>query len=98
MGKRQSATKADDGTPEGRFDDQPRRAAIDPNADLVQFYFRDIRPVSTLLTLEEEQTLSRAVQEGKQAQLRLRRKPEITGDERARLESLTAASTIAPEQ
>src|SRR5579859_3608039 len=96
--KRQSATTDGEGTPGGRFDDQPRRAAIDPNADLVQFYFRDIRPVSTLLTLEEEQSLSRAVQEGKQAEERLHRKPEITGDERARLESLIAASNIARQQ
>ena len=35
----------------GSADDaeQTRRPAIDPNADLVQFYFRDIRPISSLL-------------------------------------------------
>ena len=32
------------------------RPAADPNTDLVQFYFRDIRPISSLLSLDDEQS------------------------------------------
>lgn len=63
------------------------RNGIDPNADLVQFYFRDIRPISNLLTVDDEQSLSRAVQMSKRAHHRLSRHPNISGDERAKLES-----------
>jgi RNA polymerase sigma factor (sigma-70 family) len=74
------------------------RAAIDPNADLVQFYFRDIRPISTLLTVEEEQLLARAVQESKRAQQRLDRQPDLTGEERARLEASIAIGESARDE
>ena len=76
---------ADNETSASSEDEQPRRSTVDLNADLVQFYFRDIRPVSSLLTLDEEHTMAAEVQHGKQAQQRLRRNPGITGDERARL-------------
>src|SRR5258705_11270083 len=72
-------------------EDQPRRTSIDLNADLVQFYFRDIRPVSSLLTVEEEHSMAAEVQQGRQAQQRLRRNPSTSGDERARLESAVGA-------
>src|SRR5258708_14283278 len=72
-------------------EDQPRRTSLDLNADLVQFYFRDIRPVSSLLTVEEEHSMAAEVQHGKQAQQRLRRNPSASGDERARLESAVCA-------
>jgi len=73
------------------------RVAADPNADLVQFYFRDIRPVSGLLTAVEEQQLARAVQEARQARARLLRRPDIGGEDRARIESLVAAGEKARE-
>jgi len=69
---------------------QAARNAVDPNADLVQFYFRDIRPISGLLTSDNEQEMARAVQDGKRAQFRLERSPEILGEERAKLESVIA--------
>src|SRR5215468_9050305 len=79
-------------------DEQPRRSTVDLNADLVQFYFRDIRPVSSLLTLEEEHAMAAEVQHGKQAQHRLRRSPNITGDDRARLESALATGLVARQK
>jgi len=78
-------------------DEQPRRTPVDLNADLVQFYFRDIRPVSSLLTVEQEHSMAAEVQAGKQAHQRLRRNPTTTGDERARLES-AAGTGIAARQ
>ena len=99
MGRRRSSKRLSEEPDGARADaSQPKRAAIDPNADLVQFYFRDIRPVSSLLSLDEEQSLSRAVREGKLAEQRLQRKPGVGGEERARLESLIAASEIARQQ
>jgi len=79
-------------------DDAGRRPSVDPNADLVQFYFRDIRPISSLITADEEQNLARAVQQGKQAQLRARRSPSMPADERARIESQIAAGENARQQ
>ncbi len=69
---------------------QAARNAVDPNADLVQFYFRDIRPISGLLTSDNEQEMARAVQDGKRTAFRLERSPEISGEERAKLESIIA--------
>jgi RNA polymerase primary sigma factor len=43
----------------------------DPSSDLLQIYFRDIRPISELLTVEQEQSLSRIVQAGNVAAERL---------------------------
>lgn len=78
--------------------DEGRRPVADPNTDLVQFYFRDIRPISSLITAEEEQALARAVQEGKLARQRLRRNPGISGEERARLESQVASGENARQE
>jgi len=64
----------------------------------VQFYFRDIRPVSSLLTLDEERSMAAEVQAGKQARLRLQRNPSITGDERARLESAAGTGLSARQK
>lgn len=48
-----------------------RQYVPDSSADLLQIYFRDIRPISELLSAEQEQSLSRMVQAGKTAQERL---------------------------
>ncbi|MCC7446849.1 MAG: sigma-70 family RNA polymerase sigma factor [Anaerolineae bacterium] len=80
------------------IDDSGRRTSVDPNADLVQFYFRDIRPISSLITADEEQDLARAVQQGKQARLRVRRNSMMLAKERARLESQIAAGENARQQ
>ncbi len=71
------------------------RNAVDPNADLVQFYFRDIRPISGLLTADHEQEMARAVQHGKRARGRLSRAAELGAEERARLESVYAVGEKA---
>jgi RNA polymerase primary sigma factor len=71
------------------------RNAVDPNADLVQFYFRDIRPISGLLTVENEQEMARAVQQGKRARIKLNRTPDLSAEERARLESVFAVGEQA---
>lgn len=41
------------------------------NTDLLQIYFKDIRPISELLSPEQEQNLARLVQTGKRAEERL---------------------------
>jgi len=96
-GAGQLAARANDRRAVKDFTDSERqsRLNIDPNADLVQFYFRDIRPISTLLTVDEEQRLARAVQEGKRAHQRLDRQPELAGEERARLEAVIAVGESA---
>lgn len=78
--------------------DHQARAAIDPNADLVQFYFRDIRPISGLLTPDEEQALAHAVQESKRGSSVIARHPDISGEERARWESVIAFGESAREE
>lgn len=47
------------------------RQSADPSSDLLQIYFRDIRPISELLSPEQEQSLSRLVQAGQLANSRL---------------------------
>src|SRR4051794_36020519 len=74
------------------------RPASDPNADLIQFYFRDIRPISSLLTLADEQSLADAVQQGRIARAKLRRAQAVSSDERARLESLIATADSARQK
>jgi RNA polymerase sigma factor (sigma-70 family) len=79
-------------------EEQASRPAVDPGADLVQHYFRDIRPISSLITSEEERVMAQAVQQGKQARARLRRDRSISCEERARLESQLAAGEQARQQ
>lgn len=81
--------------PEAEHDEQPARQQVDANADLVQFYFRDIRPISSLLPPDEEQSLARAVQQGKRARSRLMRHPEVGGEERARIEAMISVGENA---
>jgi RNA polymerase primary sigma factor len=63
------------------------RPSADLDSDLVQFYFRDIRPISVPLTADYEQELARLVQQGKQAGAKLRRMQQLSSDDRAKLES-----------
>lgn len=84
-------------------DSEQARRSPEPNSDLVQFYFRDIRPISSLLTVDEERALADGLQAGRHARQRLRRTgagtgAEITLDERARLESLVASGETARQQ
>lgn len=71
------------------------RPALDLDSDLVQFYFRDIRPISSPLTADDEQNYAKAVQVSKQARVKLRRNAVLTADERATLESQYAAGERA---
>src|SRR5260370_15390354 len=68
------------------------------NTDLVQFYFRDIRPISSLLTVDEEHNLASAVRAGQLAEQRLQRNPTISGEERARLESQAGTGQVARQE
>src|SRR5215207_9959536 len=54
------------------------RQYADSSTDLLQIYFRDIRPISELLTAEQEQSLARLLQTGKQAKRRLNGKNSNT--------------------
>jgi RNA polymerase primary sigma factor len=89
------------GPRQGEWSESDRASRTpEPNSDLVQFYFRDIRPISSLLTVGEERALADGLQAGRHARQRLRRtaagtSAEITLDERARLESLVAAGENA---
>ncbi len=73
-------------------------STFDPQVDLLQSYLRDIRPVSAVLSSEDEQALARAVQEGKRAQQHLRRRTHLSLDERARFESTLASAESARQQ
>lgn len=79
-------------------DEERRRPVADPNVDLVQFYFHDIRPISSLLTIEDEQALASAIRQGQQATQRLQRNPDIAVEERARLESVISTGENARQQ
>jgi RNA polymerase nonessential primary-like sigma factor len=71
------------------------RPTIDLDSDLVQFYFRDIRPISVPLTADDEQELAKKVQASKHARFKLRRNPVLTHDERASIESALAVGESA---
>ncbi len=86
-------------TRESAAEDAPvTRPVVDLDTDLVQFYFRDIRPISSPIQVLEERDLARALQFGKHARLRLRRNPGISGEERAHLESLVASGEAARQE
>lgn len=56
--------------------DRTARAMPDMDLDLVQFYFRDIRPISSPLSAETERMLAHDVQLGQQARQRLQNEPK----------------------
>jgi len=93
--RRRSSTDSHPTMTDEEREGQATRAAVDANADLVQFYFRDIRPISGLLSLDEEQELSHAVQTARHARHRLPRQPAPTSEERAKLESSIAIGESA---
>jgi RNA polymerase primary sigma factor len=74
------------------------RPAIDLDSDLVQFYFRDIRPISVPLEVENERALATAVQLGKHARLRLRRNPDLPEAERTALETTVTKGNQARQE
>lgn len=78
--------------------EQTQRPVIDLDSDLVQFYFRDIRPISAPLTVERERALAVAVQQGKAAQARLRQGGDLAANERPYLEANIDASEQARQE
>jgi RNA polymerase primary sigma factor len=64
-----------------------RQYTPDTSADLLQIYFRDIRPISELLSAEQEQNLARLVLAGAKAKRRLA-KAELPAEEREMLEEI----------
>ena len=98
MGKRRPANKHYDVSDDPDEHGLQRRPQADTAADLIQFYFKDIRPVSSLLTQGDEQRFSLEVQQARHAQARLRRNPSIAADERAKLESTIAVGEYARQQ
>ncbi|MDW8300621.1 MAG: sigma-70 family RNA polymerase sigma factor [Anaerolineae bacterium] len=75
--------------------DRTARAMPDMDSDLVQFYFRDIRPISSPLSAETERMLAHDVQLGQQARQRLQNEPNLSEEERARLERIVEAGNRA---
>ncbi|NJL95686.1 MAG: sigma-70 family RNA polymerase sigma factor [Anaerolineae bacterium] len=65
-----------------------RHQSSDTSSDLLQIYFKDIRPISELLSPEQEQSLSRMVKHGKQAKRRLTSGTELEPEERDTLEQV----------
>lgn len=70
-----------------------RHSISDPSADLLQIYFRDIRPISELLSAEQEQHLAQLVKMGQVAQARL----EASSDKAEELELLREVVEMADE-
>ena len=70
-----------------------RHQASETSADLLQIYFRDIRPISELLSRNQELHLAHVVQRGQKAQERLE-SGEYSEDER---EALAEVLVIAEE-
>ena len=70
-----------------------RHQASETSADLLQIYFRDIRPISELLSRNQELHLAHVVQRGQKAQERLE-SGEYSEDER---ETLAEVLVIAEE-
>lgn len=66
--------------------------------DLLQFYLRDIRPISSLLTPEEEQTLARQLRAGKEASERLAAEQNLEHQDWLELEELVEIGEAARQQ
>jgi RNA polymerase primary sigma factor len=64
-----------------------RQYTSDSSADLLQIYFRDIRPISELLSPEQEQSLAKLVKTGKHAQKYLK-SPILSSEERETFEQV----------
>ena len=69
------------------FEEEEAEVELPDNGDLIPYYFRDIRPLSALLSAEEERALGRRVRRGKWAELRLEQS-DVTEEELPYLEHL----------
>ncbi|PJF30970.1 MAG: RNA polymerase subunit sigma [Candidatus Thermofonsia Clade 1 bacterium] len=74
------------------------RPMPDMDSDLVQFYFRDIRPISSPLSAETERLLAHDVQLGQQARQRLQNDPNLSEEDRATLELMVEIGNRARQE
>lgn len=74
------------------------RPMPDMDSDLVQFYFRDIRPISSPLSAETERLLAHDVQLGQQARQRLQNDPNLSEEDRATLELMVEIGNKARQE
>lgn len=81
------------------YDDSASRDGHVPtaDADLLQFYFRDIRPISEPINAEREQALARLVQAGNQAQMQIN-DPNISEETRSELGDVYELGEIARQE
>ncbi len=82
----------------GEYAERSARPALDLDSDLVQFYFRDIRPLSSPLIVDVERSLARDVQLGRQARQQLRRGGELSAEERETLEIMVEVGDRARQE
>ncbi len=86
---------AADDLPISEYMERAARPVPDVDSDLVQFYFRDIRPLSSPLSAEAERMLAYDVRLGQQAKQRLQSDPNLSNEERATLELMVEAGNKA---
>ena len=82
----------------GEYVERTARPALDMDSDLVQFYFRDIRPLSSPLSAETERMLAHDVQLGQQAKQRLQNDPNLSDEDRATLELMVEVGNKARQE
>ncbi len=82
----------------GDHAERSARPTLELDSDLVQFYFRDIRPVSSPLVVEAERSLARDVQLGRQARQRLRRAGELSEEECENLQLMVEVGDRARQE
>jgi len=82
----------------GEYVERTARPAPDMDSDLVQFYFRDIRPLSSPLSAETERMLAHDVQLGQQAKQRLQNDPNLSDEDRATLELMVEVGNKARQE
>ncbi len=91
-------TRAAEDSAISEYVDRSARTLPDMDSDLVQFYFRDIRPISAPLSAETERMLAHDVQLGQQARQRLENDPNLSEADRARLELMVEVGNKARQE
>ncbi|MFQ3534303.1 MAG: sigma-70 family RNA polymerase sigma factor [Aggregatilineales bacterium] len=91
-------TRAADDSAISEYVDRSARTLPDMDSDLVQFYFRDIRPISAPLSAETERMLAHDVQLGQQARQRLENDPNLSEADRATLELMVEVGNKARQE
>lgn len=91
-------TYAGDESSISEYVERTARPMPDMDSDLVQFYFRDIRPISAPLSAETERLLAHDVQLGQQARQRLQNDPNLSEQDRAALELMVEMGNKARQE